>query len=114
MHINWVVLGVVLAALLLIVLLFCLRVQHHRRAKCRVRRRSDEEKLCDINQALEPFGFAYDLRRDIVYSLKNAWQRQFGYGKLYDEMAPVMNMIIHSEPIYFEYRSEERRVGKEC
>ncbi len=103
MHINWVVLGVVLAALLLIVLLCCLRVQHHRRAKCRVRRRSDEEKLCDINQALEPFGFAYDLRRDIVYSLKNAWQRQFGYGKLSDEMAPVMNMIIHSEPIYFEY-----------
>lgn len=103
MHINWIVFGVLAAIFLLLFIFCCLRARRCRRAKCRVRRRSDKEKLHDINHALEPFGFAYDLRRDIVYSLKDAWQRQFGYGKVYDEMAPVMNMVIHSEPIYFEY-----------
>lgn len=92
--------------ILLLVIICCLRIRRHKRAKCRVKRRCDEEKLHDINQALEAFGFAYDLRRDIIYSLKDAWQKQFGYGKLYDEMAPVMNMIIHSEPIYFEYEGK--------
>lgn len=105
MHINWIVFGVIAALVLLFIFLCVLRIQHHKRAKCRVRRRSDADKLSDINRALEPFGFAYDLRRDIIYSLKNAWQRQFGYGKIYDEMAPVMNMMIHSEPIYFEYKN---------
>lgn len=103
MRINWMILGLIAAALLLLIFVIVARIQHHRRAKRRVRRRGDEEKLCDLNRALEPFGFAYDLRRNIVYSLKDAWQRNFGYGKLYDEMAPVMNMMIHSEPVYFEY-----------
>lgn len=104
MHINWIVFGVIMALLLLLFLLCVLRIQHHKRAKCRVRYRSDEDKLSDINKALMPFGFAYDLRRDIIYSLKDAWQKQFGYGKIYDEMAPAMNMVIHSEPVYFEYK----------
>lgn len=89
--------------LLLVIVFCCLRHQRHKRAKCLVRKRSDQEKIQDINQALEPFGFAYHYRKDIFYSLENAWQREFGYGKLYDEMAPAMNMIIDSEPIYFEY-----------
>ena len=103
MHINWVVFGIIMAFILLFLLLCLFRIQRHRRAKCRVRRRSDEDKLRDIDQALAPFGFAYDMRKDIVYSRKDAWQKQFGYGKIYDEMAPVMNMVIHSEPVYFEY-----------
>ena len=106
MHINWIICGVVAAVLLLLIFICCLRIRRHKRAKCRVKRRCDEEKLRDINRALKPFGFAYDLHRDIIYSLKSAWQKQFGYGKLYDEMAPVMNMIIHSEPIYFEYEGK--------
>lgn len=103
LRINWMIFGIIAAVLLLLILICCIRIQRHKRAKCKVRQRSDEEKLHDINRALHPFGFAYDLRRDIVYSLKHAWQREFGYGKLYDEMAPVVNMVIHSEPIYFEY-----------
>ena len=106
MHINWIICGVVAAVILLLIFICCLRIRRHKRAKCRVKRRCDEEKLRDINRALEPFGFAYDLHRAIIYSLKSAWQKPFGYGKLYDEMAPVMNMIIHSEPIYFEYEGK--------
>lgn len=103
MHVDWVILGIVAAVLLLLILICYLRYRRHKRAKCRVQERCDHEKLSDINQALEPFGFAYNLKQDIFYSLRGAWQRNFGYGKIYDEMAPTMNMIIHSEPIYFEY-----------
>ena len=102
LHVKWVIFAIVAAVLLLLILICCIRYRRHKRAKCRVRERCDHEKLSDINQALEPFGFAYDLKRDIFYSLRDAWQRNFGYGKIYDEMAPTMNMIIHSEPIKFE------------
>ncbi len=103
MHINWIVFTIAAVLLLLIIIICCERYHHHKRAKCRVRQRSDQEKMRDINEALKPFGFAYHFRKDIFYSLEDAWQRDFGYGKLYDEMAPVMNMIIHSEPVYFSY-----------
>ncbi len=103
MCINWIIIGIFAVTLLLVVVFCCLRHWRHKRAKCLVRKRCDQEKMQDINQALKPFGFAYDDQKDIFYSLEDAWQREFGYGKLYDEMAPAMNMIIDSEPIYFEY-----------
>lgn len=103
MCINWIIIGILVVTLLLIIVFCCLRHRRHKRAKCLVRKRCDQEKMQDINQALKPFGFAYDDQKDIFYSLEDAWQREFGYGKLYDEMAPAMNMIIDSEPIYFEY-----------
>ncbi len=87
----------------LLVILVCCRFRQRRKAKCLVKKHSEQEKYAEINQALQPFGFAYSLSKDIFYSLEDAWQRKFGYGKIYDEMAPVMNMIIDCEPIYFEY-----------
>lgn len=103
MKINWLLLGI-LAAILLLLVIFCYcRYRRHKKAKCMVKERCDKEKLTDINKALEPFGFAYSLPKDIFYSLEDAWQRKFGYGKIYDDMAPIMNMIIDCEPIYFEY-----------
>ena len=38
--------------ILLLVIICCLRIRRHKRAKCRVKRRCDEEKLHDINQAI--------------------------------------------------------------
>ena len=69
-----------------------------------------EMRTGKINRALEPFGFAYSLSKDIFYSLENAWQKNFGYGKIYDEMAPAMNMMIDCEPIYFEYGGKRRMI----
>lgn len=86
-----------------IVIICCCRHHRHKKVKYKVKYRSDQEKLKDINNALRPFGFAYDLLKDIFYSLENAWQKNMGYGKIYDVMAPSMNMIIDCEPIYFEY-----------
>lgn len=48
-------------------------------------------------------GFAYDSEKDIFYSTKNAWQKNFGYTHLYDVAAPLFRMIIDTEPIRFYY-----------
>lgn len=49
------------------------------------------------------FGFAYDAEKEIFYSTKNAWQKNFGYTHMYDVLAPVFRMIIDTEPIRFYY-----------
>lgn len=103
MNLNGLLWGAIAILAVLAVVLACCRQQRKRKARHLAKSKSEQEKYAEINQALEPFGFAYSLSKDIVYSLEDAWQREFGYGKLYDEMAPVMNMIIDCEPIYFEY-----------
>lgn len=35
------------------------------------------------------------------------WQRDYGYCKLYDDMAPTFNMIIDCEPVTFEYNGKK-------
>lgn len=56
-----------------------------------------------FNKLLKPYGFSYDEYKDLFYSNLDAWQRDKGYCRLYDEAAAPMSMIIDSEPIYFEY-----------
>jgi len=48
-------------------------------------------------------GFSYDPETDTFYSEKDAWQREYGYCKLYDDIALISGMVIDSEPIKFEY-----------
>ncbi len=48
-------------------------------------------------------GFAYNEKKDIFYSTKNAWQKNFGYSHSYDVMASIGAMIIDTEPIKFHY-----------
>ena len=56
-----------------------------------------------FNKALAPYGFSYDNYKDIFYSNIDAWQRDKGYCRLYDEAAAPLSMIIDCEPIYFDY-----------
>lgn len=48
-------------------------------------------------------GFSYDAEKEIFYSTKNAWQKNFGYSHLYDVLAPLFRMIIDTESIKFYY-----------
>ncbi len=61
------------------------------------------EQVEKFNKELYPSGFAYDPKKDIFYSLRDAWQWQYGYRRAYDEMAVHFNMIIDCEPIKFWY-----------
>ena len=45
---------------------------------------TDQEQLDRLNKDLAPFGFKYDPYQDIFYSLMYAWQRDYGYCRLYD------------------------------
>lgn len=62
------------------------------------------EKCKLLNQLSKPFGFCYDARQDVFSTRIDAWQKTFGYGRLYDMAASSMNMILDTEPIYFNYR----------
>lgn len=51
-------------------------------------------------------GFAYNSQKDIFYSTKNAWQKNFGYTRYYDLLAPLFRMIIDTEPVKFYYNNQ--------
>lgn len=56
-----------------------------------------------LNADLEAAGFAYEPKGDYFYSLMYCWQRKVGYCRLYDEGAPLFNMIMDCEPVAFSY-----------
>lgn len=56
-----------------------------------------------LDEMIEDSGYLYDSKQDIYYSVMDAWQRNFGYCRLYDEASAPLGMIIDCEPIYFEY-----------
>jgi hypothetical protein len=60
-----------------------------------------------LDEVIEAAGYSYDIKQDIFYSNLDAWQRDMGYCRLYDEAAAPMGMIIDCEPIYFEYDNKK-------
>lgn len=96
----YILFPVVLIFLLICALLFHRRRQHLIRY---VRNLPLPEKLCRLRELLEPFGFDYQLSQDIFISRTDAWQREYGYCRLYDEAAPAWGMLFDCEPIYFDY-----------
>lgn len=56
-----------------------------------------------IEEIIKATGYYYDEKQEIFYSNIDAWQREAGYCRLYDEAAALLDMIIDCEPIYFEY-----------
>ncbi|WP_195940132.1 DUF4474 domain-containing protein [Romboutsia sp. 1001713B170131_170501_G6] len=98
MELKWIIVIIIILSLLLYRWII-----QRKQAINNVLERSDEEKIKDINNALELYGFVYDETNDIICSNMNPWQRGVGYCRFYDEAAPALNMIIDSEPIYFEY-----------
>lgn len=59
--------------------------------------------ISDLEQIIYKAGYAYDPAQNIFYSVKDAWQRDYGYFRLYDDFAAILNLIYDCEPIYFEY-----------
>lgn len=51
-------------------------------------------------------GFAYNAEKDIFYSTQNAWQKNLGYTHIYDVLAPIVRMIIDTEPVRFYYNNK--------
>lgn len=51
-------------------------------------------------------GFAYNAKKDIFYSTKNAWQKNSGYTHVYNVMSPIFMMIIDTELVRFYYNNK--------
>lgn len=86
-------------------LLFFYCIGYCRKKKCikKVCCMRADDKCKILNNLIEPFGYAYVPSEDIFTSRIDAWQRQFGYGALYDKAASHFGMIINSLPVYFNY-----------
>ena len=67
----------------------------------------DIDTVEELNAVLSDTGFNYDEKQDAFYSLMNAWQREFGYCRMYDEISSAMSMVIHCEPFYFNYAGKQ-------
>jgi len=104
---KYVFLGIFI--FLLIVFLICY-IFRRRYAIRKVKCQTDAEKLCTVNSFLEPFGFMFDVKEDIVVSKNDAWQRNFGYMNIYDKKAPFFNMVFDALPICFNYNCKNYRI----
>lgn len=61
------------------------------------------EKICLLDELIDPLGYRYVSETDIFTSTLNAWQRNFGYADIYDKLASFFNMIFDCYPVYFNY-----------
>lgn len=90
-----------------IIALFCFLWNHHRKT-CIIKKvcsMTSTEKSQFLNELIEPLGYQYLPCQDIFYSTFDAWQREFGYTRSYDCLAPFFNMVFDSEPVYFNYNN---------
>ncbi len=59
-----------------------------------------------LNELTEPLGYYYDPTQDLFTNYNDAWQKVYGYGEIYDRLAPRFHMIFDSLPLYFDYRGK--------
>ncbi|MDV3427856.1 MAG: DUF4474 domain-containing protein [Bacillota bacterium] len=67
---------------------------------------SSRTDMDSLSKAITAAGYSYEPKQDIFYSNMDAWQKNFGYCRLYDEAAILSGVVIDCEPIYFEYENK--------
>ena len=95
----WIVAAIIL---ILIPVLFIGRILYRRKHFSPDRSGQSEH----LNQLLKEAGFGYDPSTDVFFSLRDCWQREMGYCRLFDEGAGSFNMIMDCEPIHFSHRGK--------
>lgn len=94
--------------ILIPLLILLLLVGQHRKKKNirRICNMCTEDKRALLNELLVPLGYYYIADQDLFTSRIDAWQRDFGYGALYDKAALHLRMVFDSLPVYFNYRGK--------
>ncbi len=92
--------GILLLFICFFSLLHCWR---KRKILCKLACMTECEKYDLLNTIVEPFGYLYNPEWDVFSSRIDAWQKQFGYGTIYDRLSPFFNMVFQALPIYFDY-----------
>jgi len=76
-----------------------------------IRRKTKAAIPGPVADAVREAGFAYDPRQDIFYSLEDAWQKKYGYTRLYDDAAAPLGMIVDCEPVFFDWGGRRWMIG---
>ena len=73
-------------SIIVLIAIVCLIVFHWRKKKiiCKICCMSDMHKCRLLNELVEPLGYNYYSKQDIFSSRLDAWQKDFGYGAIYD------------------------------
>lgn len=91
----------------ILIVLFCVLALLHCWRKRRILRKLACMNPCEkyqlLNSLVEPFGYVYLPEWDLFSSRVDAWQRQFGYGAIYDRASTYFNMVLQTLPAYFDY-----------
>lgn len=66
----------------------------------------DTGNFAVIGKVVNFFGFGWDRDQGIWYSQVDAWQRDVGYCKLYDDAAPLLGMYIETKRVKFNYKGK--------
>lgn len=91
---------IVIALLCILPALHCWR---KKKILKKLARMSPCEKYSLIDSVAKPFGYKYIPEWDVFSSRVDAWQRQFGYGTVYDQASVYFNMVLQTLPVYFDY-----------
>ncbi len=89
--------------LLFFVLILGLCFWRRHRAVKKVRCMTCCEKQRLLDTVLEPFGYYYECKQDLVSTRNDAWQRGAGYTAFFDRAALHLHMVFDALPIYFDY-----------
>lgn len=95
-----------LMLLFLFFLIFLLHFVRKRKIVCRIRTMKTDEKLTQLAELITPLGYCYDPAQDAFSTTLHPWQRAFGYGTIYDKMAPHFQMVFDCLPVYFDYNGQ--------
>lgn len=99
-YIGLILLGILL---LLAIIPLLLLIARRKRSKRKIYGMSMQEKVQELNELAEPFGFMYMPEQDIFISCREAWQREMGYETLFDRAAVAAHIVIDARPVYFDY-----------
>ena len=99
--------GVLVFICAIVIVTFCILMKIHvsRKRKCllRLTNMSESEKNEKIDEIAGTFGYQYVPEWDVFTSRRDAWQKQFGYGSVYDKASPYAGMVFETLPVYFDY-----------
>ena len=99
--------GVLVFICAIVIVTFCILMKIHvsRKRKCllRLTNMSESEKNEKIDEIAGTFGYLYVPEWDVFTSRRDAWQKQFGYGSVYDKASPYAGMVFDTFPVYFDY-----------
>lgn len=98
---------ILIFALLLAAILGCIFFQCRRKKIiCKINAMDYCTKCSLLNELVYPFGYDFHCDCGFFSSTVDAPQRQAGYTRLYDYMAPRFQMVFDSLPVYFDYRGK--------